>query len=305
MVGLGRAGLGHRPGVGVVDHFADRRAGDRAGAAEGDVADQLLPHQPVDVVERPHGEPGLPPGVGDTLDSLGHGPVALAEAHQLHPVMVDVARLDDRGAEAADDAGHHPLGADDRRDPLAAAETVLDRQHDRVVAEQRHRRGRRGLDVMGLGRDHDEVDGPHLGGVGRGRQRRGPVAAGAGDTQAVAPDRVHVVGPGVDRRHVMAGRRQQPGVDRPGRAGADDRNPQRRAQASDSPRAAISASKSRRSWAICSAQRAWLRQRPEVELTGLLAARRRAPSAATRSRRRRPRRRDRARRRTARGRRRH
>ena len=59
------------PRVRVVHDLPDRPVQDRARAAEGDVADQLLPHQPVDVVERADGEPGLAPGVGDELHAVG------------------------------------------------------------------------------------------------------------------------------------------------------------------------------------------------------------------------------------------
>ena len=61
----------------VVQHLPDGRAEQRAGGAERDVADELLPHEPVDVVVGAHGEPGAAPHVGDLLDARVTGPTAL------------------------------------------------------------------------------------------------------------------------------------------------------------------------------------------------------------------------------------
>ena len=93
-----------RPGVRIVDHLADRRVEDRADAAEGDVADELLPYQLIDVVVGPDVEAGLAPDLGHVFDPRGDRAAALAEPDELETVMVDVPRLDHRRAESRYDA---------------------------------------------------------------------------------------------------------------------------------------------------------------------------------------------------------
>src|SRR5207248_2676842 len=98
-MGLGGAARGDRPRALVAEHLADRPPEDRARATEGDVADELLPDEPLHVVEGAHVEPGRAPDLGDRLDPRRRRPVPLAEADQLEPVVVNVSGLDDGRAE--------------------------------------------------------------------------------------------------------------------------------------------------------------------------------------------------------------
>ena len=168
--------------------------------------------------------------------------------------------------------------ADDRGDALAAAQPVLDRQHDRVVAEQRDRGPAANSTSCRLGRDHDQIDRP--------TSRGSVVADSVAVRSPLAPltrrpplaDRFDVLAPGVDRPHVVAGRRRA------------DRRKRTRWRRSRRSRCAICAQvvglSARRHLGIevapllgdLRAQRVRLRQRPEIELPG--AAHRSPPSLA-------------------------
>ncbi len=77
-VGLQSAGERHAPGVLVGHHLADGFAQHRAGPAEGHVADELLPHQLLDVVEGFDVEAGVAPDVCDLFQPLAHRAFHLA-----------------------------------------------------------------------------------------------------------------------------------------------------------------------------------------------------------------------------------
>ena len=83
--------------------------------------------------------------------------------------MMRVAGGDERGAEAAGDSDQKTLLADNVGDRVRRAETVLDRQHRRLAAEQRPDRLGGSPRVHRLRRDHDQLHGAD---VGRPRRRR-------------------------------------------------------------------------------------------------------------------------------------
>src|SRR5262249_27847463 len=151
--------------------------------AEGDVADELLPDELVDVVEGGHGEARAAPDVGHALDTLAHGRGVLAETQQLHAVVVHVAGRLDRGPEAAGDADHHRLLAQHAGHALDAAQAVLDRQDDGLRTDQRRRRAGRVLDLARFRGDDEQVDLPGIARVRAGLHAHDAVAAGAGDAQ--------------------------------------------------------------------------------------------------------------------------
>ncbi len=97
------------------------------------------------------------------------------------------------------------LVSDHLRDDLGRAEPVLDREHHRLGPEQRPRALGSGADVHRLGRDHDQVDLAHLGGI-RGRTDPHDAAAARPlDTQPVLADGGDVLGPRIDRPDVVTG----------------------------------------------------------------------------------------------------
>ena len=223
-VRLGAAGGGHLPGGRVVEHLADGALEHRTRAAEGDVADQLLPHEPLDVVVRLDAEACVGPHLGDPVDPRRGGPVPLPEPHELPAVVVDVPGSDDRGSEAAGDSDRDRLVTEHGRDPVGAPEAVLDRQDDGVGPDQRRRVSRGGLDVPRLGRDHDELADADLGRVGGRVDADRALPAGALDGQPVRVDRVDVLRPDVERPDLVPGVAEDPGVHRAHRPGADDRD---------------------------------------------------------------------------------
>ena len=70
---------------------------------------ELLPHQPLDVVLRLHGEARGAPRLCDLLDARAHLPPGLAQPHELHAVVMDMPRLHDGRAEASGNADDDPL----------------------------------------------------------------------------------------------------------------------------------------------------------------------------------------------------
>ena len=86
---------------------------------------------------------------------------------ELQPVVVGMSGRHDRGAESACNADHDPFRAERGGGRLDRSQAVLDRQHDRIRAEQRMRALGGGAYVHRLRRDHDEVYGADLAGVVR------------------------------------------------------------------------------------------------------------------------------------------
>ncbi len=205
-------------------HVADRASEHRARPAEGDVADELLPDEPVDVVVGADGEARLPPDVRHRLDPRRHRAGAFAEPYELHAVVVDVAGCHHRGAEAADHSDGHPVVPEHRRSGVRAAEAVLDREHERRGADERTRAFGCGRRVHRLRRQHDQLGLARIGRVRGGVDPDGPVAARTLDPQPAVTDRLDQVLAAVDRPDLVAGTRQEPGVHRAHRAGADDRD---------------------------------------------------------------------------------
>src|SRR6266542_822165 len=222
--GLTAALRGDRPRGGARDHLPDRAAEHGAGAAEGDIADELLPDEPVDVVIGLDVEAGRPPDLRDRLDPRRHRALALAEPDELESVMMDVARLDDRGAEAAGDADRYSLLSEDGGCDVGPAEAVLDRKHERLRSDEHASRLGRRLHVHRLRGDDDELCLADLGCV-RGRMNPDDtVAACALDAKASLADRVAMLLPAVDGPDLVPGAREQAGVDGAHRSGPGDGN---------------------------------------------------------------------------------
>ena len=118
--------------------------------------------------------------------------------------------------DAPADDPRHQLG-----DDLLVAEPVLHADHGRA-GQGRPRARDRGPRVQRLGGDQAEVARGQVTPVGAGADLGGEVRQ-PGDPQAAGPDRVHVLGPGVDGPYLDAGHaRQVRGVQAPDRAAADD-----------------------------------------------------------------------------------
>src|SRR5690349_13609425 len=124
-----------------------------------------------------------------------------------------------------DRPGRDDAAADDPRhqfgDHLLVAEPVLHADHG-GAGQGRPRPRHRGPRVQRLGGDQAEVARGQVTPVGAGADLGGEVRQ-PGDPQAAGPDRVHVLGPGVDGPYLDAGHtRQVRGVQAPDRAAADD-----------------------------------------------------------------------------------
>src|SRR6185437_13219737 len=124
-----------------------------------------------------------------------------------------------------DRPGRDDAPADDPRhqfgDHLLVAEPVLHADHG-GAGQGRPRARDRGQRVQRLGGDQAEVARGQVTPVGAGADLGGEVRQ-PGDPQAAGPDRVHVLGPGVDGPYLDAGHtRQVRGVQAPDRAAADD-----------------------------------------------------------------------------------
>ena len=121
-----------RPGR---QHLPDRQVEERAGAAERDVAHELLPDESIDVVVGLDREARRAPELREPLDALRARTTPLAEANERHAVVVRVPRADERRAEAFRDADQHGLVAEHLGDDVRRAQAVLDRQHEGVGAD--------------------------------------------------------------------------------------------------------------------------------------------------------------------------
>src|SRR5688572_33393408 len=77
--------------------------------------------------------------------------------------------------------------------------------------------------MHGLGREHDEIAGPGFARVGSGVDLHRAVTRGALDAQTFPPYSLDVLAPAVDRPHLVAGGREQPGVHRAHRSRSNDR----------------------------------------------------------------------------------
>src|SRR5262249_15315005 len=111
VVGLARATGGDAPGIRVAHHLGDRALGHRAGARVAHVADELLPHELVDVVEALDAEARALPDLGDSPEPRRHRPGEFAEADELPAVVMRVPRPAHRRAEAAHHADRDALAA--------------------------------------------------------------------------------------------------------------------------------------------------------------------------------------------------
>ena len=194
-----------------------------AHGAVGHVADELAPLHGGEVVGDGGIEPGGPPQRRHPLDRRQRHPGIGPHADGLHGVVVGMARLETRRAEALRHADDQPVRPHRLGHDVGAAEAVLDGEHQRLVP-QHGRHGRRArCHAAGLHRQHDEVhdDGGHLGARRHGHR---PIAAGARHPQATLVDGVDVLGGAVDGMHLVAGGGEQAGVDRPHGAAADDRH---------------------------------------------------------------------------------
>ena len=151
----------------------------------------------------------------------------LAEAYELHALVVGVARRNDRGTEAPGHPDQDAVVAHDPGHDVGAPEPVLDREHHRVGAEQRACRERRVVHVPRLGRDDDEIDRAHLVRPSSGVDADGQVAARSLHAEPALPDRRDVRLPRVDRPHLVSGAAEQRRIDRAHRPDADDGDLQR------------------------------------------------------------------------------
>ena len=206
------------------DHLADRSSEHRARPAEGDVADELLPDEPVDVVVGADGEAGVrhtfatasilgvtAPGARRAgrapSRSGGRGPASTTEAPK--PPTTPTATRSSPSTAAAASGPPRPFWIE--------STSVSGPTSGRATFG----RGRR---VHRLRRQYDELGLARLGRVRGGIDPDGPVAACPLDTEPVRADRLDQVLAAVDRPDLVAGTRQEPGVHRSHRAGADDRD---------------------------------------------------------------------------------
>ena len=167
-------------------------------------------------------KPDSLPERGDTLQPGRHRTARFAEPHQLHAVVVGMARRLDRGAEAPDHADDHAVSTQDAGDLRRAAEAVLDGQYRRLGPKQGACAARRGLHLRCLGRNDDEVAGADGRRIAGGADGDGAIAARAFEPEPIGGDGVHVRLPGVDGPDLVAGIGHERRVDAAHGAGADD-----------------------------------------------------------------------------------
>src|SRR5215475_4312775 len=112
VVGLAGAPEGDAPGLRVAHDLGDRALGHRAGARVADVADQLLPHELVDVVEALDAETCALPDLGHSSEPRRHRSGDLSEPDELPAVVMRVPWPAHRCAEAAHHADRDALATD-------------------------------------------------------------------------------------------------------------------------------------------------------------------------------------------------
>ncbi len=223
-VGLLGTTAGYPPSLRLSHHFSNPPAEYRAGAAESDVANELLPNKLIHVVVRAHLETGTAPYFGDSLGARCARSIELAEPDQLPAIVMRVTGRLDRGAEATNHTYHQLFAAQDPGNFLRAPKPVLNSQDDCIVAEQRLHVLRRRCYVHRLGGDDHEIGHAHLVRVGRGLKLDDPISACAFDTQTVSTNRLDMLAPRVDRPNLITRITEQPGIHRAHRTGAHDRN---------------------------------------------------------------------------------
>ena len=197
--------IDQRPDLGFFAHHPHGASGERAEPRPRADEQQLLPEldpdggrgRGVDARGREHLE--------QPADPFRIRTVQLAERHEdvRSEVMDDPGRFD--LAEHLGESAEHPFGSDHGRQLVGRLDTVQERQHHGVRAEQRPRRRRDFRYLPRLHRHHHEVDRADIGrivgcrGVGQVH-----VTQGTGYPQAAVANGLQVRAAG-DERHVVAG----------------------------------------------------------------------------------------------------
>ena len=107
------------------------------------------------------------------------------------PVCSNQARRPQRRGDVGG-PGQHAVGADHCPDVGRARHAVLERQDERVRADERREERKRGVVVVGLHRVEHHVHGPDLGGIGARARPHDEVAQGTPHPQPARSDRVEV-----------------------------------------------------------------------------------------------------------------
>src|SRR5216684_4215707 len=140
---------------------ANARARERRHTPDAGNEEELLPQHAIDVGRDLVRNAALLECAGDPLDPLGQGPAELAE----DDVAFAAGAKDQPGAgeleRDVDHADEHRPGANDGADRLDVLDTVLEGDHRRVPGHQRDQRLSRGLRVVRLHAEDDEIDGSH------------------------------------------------------------------------------------------------------------------------------------------------
>ena len=157
----------------------------------------------MNVVECQHLEAAGLPGLFHRHKALAHAAIHLAEANELHAVVMGVAGTLHRCAEATDDADHDALRSDHVGNFVGAAEAVLDGQDGCRRFGDLESQGGCGSHTVVLGRDDDQIAVSDDTAVHDRFQLHCSVAAGAFDAQALGIDRIDMGGPCIDGDDVV------------------------------------------------------------------------------------------------------
>ena len=193
------------PRIRVVHHFTEGAAKHRTRRAEGDVADELLPDQLIDVCKGFDFETSLLPERGDAVQPVADTAMHLAQADQFHAVVVHMARCLDGCPEAPGDPEQHVVGRQMLRDPLPGSQPVLNRQHQRRFTDDRGDTCGGITNARGFGgNDHQITNASSIRTVADIQTANGTITACTFDPQAVFTNDIQMLPPQVNNPDLVA-----------------------------------------------------------------------------------------------------
>jgi hypothetical protein len=142
---------GNLPVIGVGHQLTDRDVEGCAGGAEGDVAQEFLPDQLGDVLERSCVETSFLPNHLEALQTVRDPTAQLSDPDQFHAVVMGVPRAFHRSPKAICDTKKHIARGHMRGDPVACAKTVLNGQNHGIWPDHRRRSLRSRAHTRGFG----------------------------------------------------------------------------------------------------------------------------------------------------------
>ena len=159
--------------------------------------------------------------VGDCNDALRDAAAELADiGRQVTEIAHHARRLDQAGLRGQ--SADHVLPAEHLREDFLVAEAVLKAHRDRTATEQMADARRRRAVGESLALEQDDIRRADFPGGARGGDRDRAFAAVANQTQTVGADRLDVLSPQINQRHVEPALGEQGPEQAAHRASADD-----------------------------------------------------------------------------------